>query len=131
MLGMVFGAIYIHTGKLRHTIFLHMVVNFMGSFYTSLMMEQFGGEIPLEITEEIIAKYPVGYSMMSAYSMLYVVSFFVAIPAFVRLWQKIDLKKGSVTLDGAQSRRVAVWNLWVWVSVLFLIANFAMSLIPA
>lgn len=131
MLGMVFGAIYIHTGKLRHTIFLHVVVNFMGCFYTSLMMEQFGGEIPLELTEEIIAKYPVGYSMMSAYSMLYVVSFFVAIPAFVRLWQKIDLKKGSVTLDGAQSRRVAVWNLWVWVSVLFLIANFAMSLIPA
>ena len=131
MLGILFGAVYIHTGKLRHTIFLHMFINFMGSFYTTMMIEQFGGDIPLEITEEIIAKYPVGYGMMTGYSMLYSISFLVAIPALIGFVRKIKPQKGCVELTAAQGRKVALWNWGVWVSALFLIANFAMSMIPA
>ena len=131
LLGMVFGAIYVHTGKLGYTIFLHMLINFMGSFYTALMMEKFGGEIPAEFTEEIIAQYPVGYSMMSAYSTVYTLSFLFAIPALVRFAGQLRLKKGAVDLDSKQSFRVVFCNLGFWMSFLFLLANFALSIIPA
>ena len=131
LLGMVFGAVYLHTGKLRFTIFLHMLINFMGSFYTTLMMEKFGGEIPLEITEEIIAKYPQGYAMMNVYSAIYSISFLLAIPALIYLTRVIRPKKGAVTLDGNQSFRVVFCNLGFWLSLLFLIGNFALSMIPA
>ncbi len=131
LLGMVFGAVYLYTGKLRFTIFLHMLINFMGSFYTSLMMEKFGGEIPMEFTEEIIAKYPEGYAMMSAYSSVYSISFLLAIPALIYLIRVVRPRKGAVELDGGQRFRVVFCNIGFWLSVLFLLGNFALSVIPA
>ena len=47
-LGMVFGAVYVYTGKLGYSVFLHMLINFMGSFYISLMAKAIrdnGGKI--------------------------------------------------------------------------------------
>jgi membrane protease YdiL (CAAX protease family) len=111
-LGMLFGAIYIHTGKLRHTIFLHMVVNFMGGFYTTVMVGSPAEEL-----------------MTIALSMLYLVSLGLTIPAFLYVSGKIKLQKGSVTLDHQQARRVRFFNLGLWLSVLYLIANFATSLL--
>ncbi len=128
-LGMLFGAVYIHTGKLGHTIFLHMLINFMGSFYTMVMMERFGGEIPLEMTAEVIERYPEGYLMMSFYSTLYVISLILTIPALLYFARKIKLQKGVVMLDDQQSRRVTFGNLGVWLAVIFLVGNFALSLL--
>ena len=129
LLGVVFGAVYLHTGKLGYTIFLHMLINFMGGFYTTLMMEKFGGEIPLEFTEEIIAQYPTGYAMMSIYSAIYSICLWLAIPVLITLLHKMQLKKGAVTLDGKQSFRVVFCNLGFWLSALFLIGNFALSML--
>lgn len=128
LLGMMFGAIYVYTGKLGYTVFLHMLINFMGSFYTTLMMEKFGGEIPLEFTEEIIAQYPVGYSMMSAYSTVYTVSFLLALPALVSFLRRLRPQEGVVTLEGADRRRAVLCNLSLWASVAFLLWNFALSI---
>lgn len=128
LLGMVFGAIYVHTGKLGYTIFLHMLINFMGSFYTTLMMDQFGGEIPLEFTDEIIEAFPVGYRMMNAYSTVYTLSFFFAIPALVYFLQQLRLRKGDVILKGRDRRRVVLCNLGFWLSAAFLLWNFSLSI---
>jgi len=130
-LGMVFGAVYIHTGKLRHTIFLHMLINFMGSVYTTVMIEKFGGEIPAEMTEELIAKYPQGYQMMSFYSSLYIISMLLTIPAILYLARRFKLQKGEITLNDGQGSRVVLANLGFWVAVIFLVGNFAMSLLLA
>ena len=111
-LGMFFGAIYIHTGKLRHTIFLHMVVNFMGGFYTTAMVGSPAEEL-----------------MMSILNALYLISLALTIPALLYISRKIKLKKGAVTLDSWQAFRVQFFNLGLWLAVLFLIANFATSLL--
>ena len=113
-LGMLFGAIYIHTGKLRHTIFLHMVVNFMGGFYTTVMIGSPAEEL-----------------MTTILSMLYLISLVLTIPALLYVSGKIKLQKGSVTLDHREARRVRFFNLGLWLSVLFLLANFATSLLLA
>lgn len=128
LLGMVFGAIYVYTGKLRYTLFLHMLINFMGSFYITLMLEKLGGNIPEEFTEEFIAQYPVGCSMMSAYSMVYTVSFFIAIPALISFLRRLNPKKGAVTLLGEDRRRAVLANGGLWISLLFLVGYFALSL---
>ena len=111
-LGMLFGAIYIHTGKLRHTIFLHMVVNFMGGFYTTVMIGSPAEEL-----------------MTTILSMLYLISLVLTIPALLYVSGKIKLQKGSVRLDHREARRVRFFNLGLWLSVLFLLANFATSLL--
>ena len=113
-LGILFGAIYIHTGKLRHTIFLHMVVNFMGGFYTTVMIGSPAEEL-----------------MTTILSMLYLISFVLTIPALLYVSNKIKLQNGTVTLDSRQARRVRFFNLGLWLSVLFLLANFATSLLLA
>ena len=127
---MLFGAIYIYTGKLRYTIFLHMLVNFMGSFYTTFMIERFGGEIPAEITQEVMLKYPDACMMMSFYSLLYIVSLAAAIPALIFLVKKFKAKKGAVRLNDQQGRAVFA-TFGFWFSVIFLIGNFATSLLLA
>lgn len=129
LLGVVFGGVYLHTGKLRYTIFLHMLINFMGGFYTTLMLEKFGGEIPLEFTEEIIARYPTGYTMMTVYSAIYSICLWLAIPCLITLLTRLRLQKGPVTLRGAQSAKVVLLNLGFWLSALFLIGNFALSML--
>ena len=127
LLGMVFGAIYVYTGKLRYTVFLHMLVNFMGSFYTMLMIEKFGGEIPEEITEEIIAQFPIGYTMMSAYSAIYMISFVIALPALALFLDKLRPQKGPVTLRGTDRFRAVLCNTGLWISLLFLAGYFALN----
>ena len=128
LLGMVFGAIYVYTGKLRYTVFLHMLINFMGSFYITLMLDKLGGAVPEEITEEFIAQYPVGYSMMSASSTVYTVSLLLAIPALISFLRRLDPKKGAVTLLGEDRRRAVLANGGLWISLLFLVGYFALSL---
>ena len=126
-LGMVFGAVYVYTGKLRYTIFLHMLINFMGSFYFSLMAEKFGGQIPAEITEEIAAQFPVGYTMMSAYSIVYTISFVFALPALALFLDKLRPQKGQVILQGTDRLRAVLCNAGLWVSLLFLAGFFALN----
>ena len=129
MLGILLGAVYVHTGKLRYTISLHMMINFMGSFYTMLMQQKFGGEIPTEFTDAVAEAFPTGYRMMVAYSNLYTISFLLGIPAMIYFIQQLRLKKGAVTLNGKNSFRVVLLNWGVWMSALILLAYFAFGLI--
>lgn len=46
-LGLVFGYIYLNTGKLRYTVIAHMIINFMGSIFSSELLRR----IPTEILE--------------------------------------------------------------------------------
>lgn len=43
-LGLVFGYIYLNTGKLRNTIIAHMAINFMGSIFAPMLLERMTAE---------------------------------------------------------------------------------------
>ena len=123
LLGMVFGAVYVYTGNLGYTVFLHMAVNFMGTFYTTLMLDKLGGAVPEEITEEFIAQHLVGCSMMSAYNMIYTVSLLLAIPALISFLLKLRPKKGAVTLVGEDRRRAVLINGSFWLAMIYLVGT--------
>ena len=111
-LGMVFAAIYIHTGKLGYTIFLHMLVNFIGGFYTTIMVGS-----------------PAEDLMSGLLVIFYLFSLILTIPAFLYLSGKIKLQKGPVTLSGKQSRQVLLTNIGFWLAVIYLVGDFATSLL--
>ena len=66
--------------------------------------------------------------MMSAYNMVYTVSFFIAIPALISFLCRLNPKKGAVTLLGEDRRRAVLANGGLWISLLFLVGYFALSL---
>lgn len=128
-LGMVFAAIYLHTGKLRITVFLHMLLNFVGTFYVSMIAETFGGEIPLEFTAEVIQAYPVGYAMLNAYILLYYGSMVLAIPALIFLIREVRLMPGEISLKGSDRTKAVFCNLGFWYAAITLVGSFATNFI--
>lgn len=77
-LGFVFGYLYLHTGRLRYTVALHMAVNFLGGAVAPLLLEQ----IDLPALEWAVAQQDVvaiWNSLQSALPLLlYEVVFFCA-----------------------------------------------------
>ena len=123
LLGMLFGAVYVYTGNLGYTVFLHMAVNFIGTFYTTLMLDKLGGAVPEIITEEFIAQYPVGCNMMIAYNMIYTVSLLLALPALALFLDKLRPQKGKVILQGADRRRAVLINGSFWLAMIYLVGK--------
>ena len=48
LLGIFFGFIYVKTGKIRYTVILHMVINFMGSVVSTWVMNAMNAEKTIE-----------------------------------------------------------------------------------
>ena len=53
-LGLIFGFIYVRTGKVRYTIFLHMIINFFGSIVGMFVLEHVDIEAITEFSEQIM-----------------------------------------------------------------------------
>lgn len=108
--GIVFGYIYIRTGKLRYTVGLHMAVNLVGSVYTSAMY----GKIDMELLESnallgLLRSFG-GLSMMAAYY-VFVIAVLVSLPfAILHLRRMIRFRRGERTLSGREWGRVLLLN---------------------
>ena len=130
-IGMVLAAVYLCTGRLRITIFMHMSVNFVGSFYTSLMLKKLGGAAPEEITPEIVEAYPVGCAMMNLLSWIYVAALVLAIPMLIMLIKETrrHLAPAEVSLRGKQRFQAVFCNLGFWYAAITLVGSFATNFI--
>ena len=129
-IGVIYGAIYIYTGRLRYSIILHMVFNFIGGFYPSLIAELFNGRIPEYLTETVAAENPLGYALAILYNLFMYACLIALIPSAIHLYRKLKLsKKNRVKLNAEQCRAVVWNNGGFWVSVGFLVAFFALSLL--
>lgn len=60
--GLLFGVIYIRTGRLRYTVMLHVVVNFLGSMVTMLLLPKIDMLHPLDALAPLLALG--GYAML-------------------------------------------------------------------
>ena len=49
LVGLVFGYIYIKTGKIRYSILIHAIINFFGGFLATFLVQYFA-EIPLDLS---------------------------------------------------------------------------------
>lgn len=65
-LGLLFGYVYLRTGRLRYTIFLHFLVNFMGGVLNPWILSFSGAAI--ESTQEITAQAALGMMVAALYA---------------------------------------------------------------
>ncbi|MBE6632808.1 MAG: CPBP family intramembrane metalloprotease [Ruminococcaceae bacterium] len=128
LLGFFFGFIYVKTGKLRYTIFLHVFINFMGGAYPTIMERLAGGELPSELTPENISVYLIPILMMLGLYALYLLSVIGVAPSAIAIFGRLKGKtEAEVPLTGAQARRIVFKNFAFWTSVLALILLFVLN----
>lgn len=99
LLGIFFGAVYVKTGRLRYTIFLHLLLNFHGSFYTTVM---------LRVEEHW------SLLMTGGYYLFYLICFVGLIPSLTLLSRHLPMREGEVTLTGETARRILWSNPVFW-----------------
>ncbi|MFT4105319.1 MAG: CPBP family glutamic-type intramembrane protease [Lacrimispora sp.] len=106
-IGLVFGYIYIRTGKLRYTILFHMVINFMGSF---------------------VALHAVGSLWISAiYSLFILGGAAVGLVVFLTSRKKLHFEPGIKEIWGRGGFRVMFLNLGMAIFFLTAAAAFLIS----
>ena len=113
-IGVVFGYIYLRTGKLRYTIGLHMAVNLMGGVYVTEMTKLLTPV--LESANPLLAmtENPACVTMVLLY-FLFLAACVVATPiALILLWKKIRFEKAQIKLSGNDALRVVLLNPAVW-----------------
>lgn len=127
--GVVFGYIYIRTGKLRYTVALHMAVNLVGSVYTTAMLRKL--DLPLLETDPALGLLRSfgGVAMMASYY-LFMLAVLVSLPfAIMHLRRMVRFRRGERTLTTREWARVLLLNPAVWCFLAVCGFFFAMALL--
>lgn len=131
LLGFFFGFIYVKTGRLRYSIFLHIFINFMGGAYPTMIERLAGGEIPSELTPENISIYLIPLLMIMGLYAVYLLSVIGSAFSATSLFNKLRGKtEALVPLTGKQARSIVFKNLAFWLSALMLVLMFILSIVP-
>ncbi len=134
LVGMLFGYVYLKTGKLRYTVALHMIMNFIGGVFTSEMLKRLP-EGFLELSTESLAIDPLeilrhidGFLMMASYYLFFFGAIAGGIVALVRMRRHIRFQKGDVRLSGGEWRSVLLLNPATWIFAVVVIFRFVTSM---
>lgn len=126
-LGLVFGYVYLKTGRLRYSIGLHMGINFLGSVFSAWLLENMGtfspsGEL-LNVNVPVLA-------IFICYLALLLVSFFVGLILLCRNKRKIRFGIAPLELPKGTKFKTAYLNIGMLLFILSCAAMFVLSLIP-
>ena len=126
MLGMFFGYIYLNTGKIRHTIFLHMGINLVGGVFASEMIKLLDLELLTSDPLAALAQNTVGVVMYLLYVMFIGAVFIGALVAAIILFlrKRKPLQKAAHPLTAREWVAVGVCNPAVWIFVLVTVLLF-------
>ena len=124
MLGMVFGYIYIRTGRLRYTVALHMIVNMVGGVYASEMLKM--------IDMDAMAENVMGYFLQNPLPLFLLLGYyafigicFVAAPITIALfWKHIRIQRAENPLTAKEWVCIGVKNPAVWVLAVVIVLMF-------
>ncbi len=126
-LGLVFGYVYLKTGKLRYSIGLHMGINFLGSIFSSWLLENMGTitetGVLLEPNVPVIVIF-IGYLAFA------LIGAIVGLVLLCRGTRKVSFGTAALELPKGTKFKTAYWNVGMILFVLSCIAMFVLSLIP-
>ena len=124
--GMLFGYIYLRTGRILYTVILHAAINMVGGVYTPEMLKRLDMTLFLHDPAAALAASPTGALMYFIYVGFLVLSCVLSLVSVVYLWLRWrrPFVKGTVVLTPRAWVRVllvnpALWLLLCLVSVLF------------
>ena len=99
LIGLVFGYVYIRSGKLRYTIALHMVINFLGTIVGMLFM-RYGGLSPQLSTESLSTLSGGTMAALAAYELFLIAAFILGIAFLIKALRRLDLRPGERSMRG-------------------------------
>lgn len=134
VLGLFFGFIYVKTGNIRYTIFLHMLVNFIGSILGVLMLNWLGDDFmnALNNSADIMTYAMSNLPKMMVYFLYAFVLLGIAIAGIILLIvnaKKIHFQPGDVTIPKGKRFLATVLNIGMGLYFLFWIVVIILQLI--
>ena len=125
LIGLLFGAIYLYTGKIRYTVALHMCINLVGGVYSVEMLKRIDlDRLTQEPFFEMIQHFG-GYAMMFSYAAFVLIALVGAVVAAILLYRRrLPLRRGEYTLSASEWLHVGLLNPAVWVLLFVIILLF-------
>lgn len=130
MLGMFFAYIYLRTGNILNTIFLHMSINSLSSLVAGTLLRNIGAENLEALTSGNTAEVMKLLPKLIPFLLYDVVIYSIAIAGVIILIvnrKKFHLEPPEVRLPKEQHFKTAFMNLGFWAMVLFCMALFVIS----
>jgi membrane protease YdiL (CAAX protease family) len=119
MIGILFGYIYVYTGKICNTIALHMIFNLVGGVYATEMLKRIDLERLTTDPVAEVTQHMTGFLMMMGYFAFILAAFMGAIVAVIVFFFKkpprLLLQKSERPLTAAEWARVGLLNPGVWI----------------
>lgn len=124
LMGIVFGMIYLRTGKLRYSIALHMAINLLGGVYTSEMLKMLDMDAFSAAPYDYMLQNPTPVLMMLAYFGVILLCFVTAPIALALLWKHIRFRKSERQLSPSDWCKALLANPAVWLCLGVIVLQF-------
>lgn len=138
-LGMFLAFLYVKTGKLKLTIAIHMMVNFMGGVVSSLIMQMLDLEEYLRVAQSGDFTAMIEYAMENSLGLLLLMGFFLFVVAVViaggimlivfLVKKRFTFAPGEVSIPKGKRFRTVILNVGMSLFCLFWLVNIVMQLI--
>lgn len=131
LLGLLLGYLYARTGRLRWSIALHMVINFIGSIIPLGLRALLGTaatETPL--TLQTLADHAVGYVLLALYSMILFGAMVASVILTIVMRRRIKLGQGEVVMPRGARFGIVMGNAGMMLSVIIYLLVIMLALLP-
>jgi membrane protease YdiL (CAAX protease family) len=125
LMGLVFGYIYLYTGKLRYTIALHMTVNLIGGVYTSEILKRLDLNAFAESGDPaLLTEHLVPFLMYLAYFAFVCLCMVGALVAVILFWKHVRFQKAQNPPTPRQWVKILLLNPGVWMLLFVVVLLF-------
>lgn len=126
LFGFLAGFVYVYTGKLRYTVFLHMAVNLVGGVLSTELIRTMGGaQAAADLTAQL-ANHPVAAGLYIAYVLLMLLCVVLTPILLILLRKKFRLQKEHEDLTLSQAGKVLTRNPAFWLLAVIFVLMFAL-----
>lgn len=122
--GVLLGGVYCKTGKIHHTVAIHMFLNFFGGIFVLLIRQACGNELPQTLTPELFTEHPLGAALFCLYYAVTLTALGTAAPSIIYLLRRKKLEKGTVPFKKETRRAVLLANPAFWIALGVIVVYF-------
>ncbi|MBR2019596.1 MAG: CPBP family intramembrane metalloprotease [Clostridia bacterium] len=123
-IGLLFGYVYLYTGKLRYTVALHAIFNLISGVGVSELLKHLDLAALETQGVEAVLNNPVPFLLLIGYYLFLGLCFVCAPIAIALLWKYVRFEKAAQPLTARQWASVTLKNPGVWVLAAMLVFLF-------
>lgn len=126
-LGLFWGFLYVKTRKIKYTIWLHMVINFMGSVLPLLIlrpdfveaMTTIDGSVNSAALMQLISEHAVNLIIYLLYSLFILILLITGVVLFLVNRKKLHLCPGEIVIPKGERFRAVILNAGMLLNMIF------------